>query len=418
MERTRYRNQLIFQVSIIGSLIIGLAGLTWANHRFVENDPGLNDFTPRWAATRWFMTKGQSPYSQQTVEDVQKLIFGNLSNSDNFEFYYIYPFFSTLLYSPFALIEDPTMARALWMTCLEIAMLGISGLGIFVLRWNPPKWIFAVVLLFPLIWYYSVRSVLNGNIVVLCTLFISIAFLSIRANHDSIAGFLLALALLLYQVYGLLFIFILIWAASNKRWSLFWSQWISLAFLLVAPTIFIPNWILPFLGEVINHASFGFTPQNVLTNWLPGVGKQLSWILSGFTIGLLVWEWKSAFGKDFRSFLWTACFTMVITDLIGLPVSIENFVILLPVLILVLAIWDERWGSLGRWLIGVSLFFLVFGIWAATIHVARLSINPDQDVILVFLPPLFSTIGLYWVRRWAIRPQLLFSDNLANDTLG
>ena len=83
-----------------------------------------------------------------------------------------------------------------------------------------------------------------------------------------------------------------------------------------------------------------------------------------------------------------------------------------------MAIWDERWGRLGRWLIGVSLFLLLIGMWAATIHAARQSVIPDLDVILVFSPPLFSIIGLYWVRRWAIHPQLLFSDNLANDTLG
>jgi hypothetical protein len=136
------------------------------------------------------------------------------------------------------------------------------------------------------------------------------------------------------------------------------------------------------------------------------VGKQTSWIITAVMIGVLLWEWKAMWGKDFRHFVWTACLTLNITFLIGLPFFIEYYILLLPVLILVLAVWDERWGIIGRILVLVSILLLVFGIWFAALRVGSRNISPDVDPILVFFTPGFLLFGLYWVKWRAIRKPL------------
>jgi hypothetical protein len=93
--------------------------------------------------------------------------------------------------------------------------------------------------------------------------------------------------------------------------------------------------------------------------------------------------------------------------LIGIPTSVENQAVLIPAVILVLAVWDERWGTLGRWLIASSLILLSAGLWWLGLVVERQGISPDLSPLLFFAVPVFTIIGLYWVRWWAIRASRL-----------
>lgn len=414
VDNLRNQRQLIIQFSLIFLALLSLVGLTWANYRFVVNDSGMNDFTPRWAATRWFLINGMSPYSQQTTSDILELIYGN-PNTESSGGRFLLPFFSVFIFTPFALIGDQNIARALWMTLLEVSAVGAAALGIFLNRWKPARWLFAAVLLFPLVWYFSVRAILDGNIIILSALTITVALLGVRTNHDSLAGIMLALSMVYYQVFFLFFITVLIWAASNRRWSLLWSSILSLAFILVAPMIFLPDWLMQFLRQVIISGNFGMTPGAVIFHWLPGVGKQTAWILTISMAALLISEVVAMLGKDFRRLLWVGCLALTATFLIGVPFEIEFYVILLPVIILVLAVWDERWGLVGRILVILSLGLLVFGTWVAAYNAGMKRVTPEVDPLLVFFTPAFLLFGLYWVKWRAIRKPLVIKDDLLVD---
>ncbi len=410
----RNQRQLIIQFSLVLFVIFSLIGLTWANYRFVQSDTGMNEFTPRWAATRWFLMKGMSPYSQQTTTDIQTLVYGEL-NAEREGGRFLFPFFSVFIYAPFALIGDPNIARAIWMTVLEVSAIGVTALCIIVNRWKPSRWLFALVLLFPLFWYFSVRAILDGNIIVLCALSVAFVFLGIRTNHDNFAGIMLALSMVYYQVLFPFLITVLIWAASNRRWSLFWSTIIGLFFISIAPILFLPDWIMQFLRQVINSGDFGMTPGAVITYWLPGVGKQTAWLLTFSMAAMMIWEIATMLEKDFRRLLWVGCLAINAAFLIGLPFYIEYYVLLLPVIILVLAVWDERWGLIGRILVVLSIVLLVFGVWLAAINAGQKRISPEVDPLLVFFTPAFLLFGLYWIKWRAIRKPLVIKDDLLID---
>ena len=50
--------------------------MTWGNFYFVNQSSGKNDFIPRWNGTRYYLTKGISPYSKQVTLEAQKLAYG------------------------------------------------------------------------------------------------------------------------------------------------------------------------------------------------------------------------------------------------------------------------------------------------------------------------------------------------------
>jgi hypothetical protein len=94
--------------------------LTWINYRYSVQNPGGSDFLPRWVGTRQFLMKAQSPYSDETTQEIQQRFYGRPARSDEDQVLFVYPFYSIFLFGPFALIDDYNLARAIWMTVLRL----------------------------------------------------------------------------------------------------------------------------------------------------------------------------------------------------------------------------------------------------------------------------------------------------------
>jgi hypothetical protein len=120
----------------------------------------------------------------------------------------------------------------------------------------------------------------------------------------------------------------------------------------------------------------------------------------------LVWEWRLAWGKDFHWFFWTACLTLVLTNLIGIQTATENYMVMFMALVLVFASWEQNWGMAGRILVVVSYLLLFLGVW--WLFFATLQIGGDQPMqglVMYFPLPVFLLLGLYWVRWWVLKPE-------------
>jgi hypothetical protein len=398
--------------------LIGLMAVTWGNYQFVLRNPGGNNFIPRWAGARIFMTQGISPYAAQAGREIQDIVMGSEVGSAEDRMDYPDPFYAFIVYAPFALISNMEWARAIWMTVLEVGVILIAVLSIFLSKWRIPKYISVMVVVFAVTWFYSVYSIMDGNVAILCTLAITASFLAIRSEFDVLAGSLLAIACIKPQIALLLILFIIIWSISHRRWLIIWSFVGGIVLLIALATLLLPGWFMQFLRQIIPYLEeFQFiTPGSLLSIPLPGIGKQLGWALSAAMVLVLLVEWRAALRKNFRWCLWTAYLTLVIAILVGIPSSIFNFVVLLPVIILVLVTIGNRWGNVGRVLMISSMAVLSFGFWG--LYLNRMSNGNDlqEDVLLYILPPLITLLGLYWVRWWAVNKQRLplqeFADRL------
>lgn len=409
------RRSFFALISVIVFGISALVSLTWANYRYAVQNPGGNDFLPRWKGTRLYLENGWSPYSREASREIQRMIYGRAARQGEDQVLFVYPFYAFIVFTPFAMIENYAMARAVWMTVLETALVLLTFLGISLGQWKPPRYLLVLVLVFGLLWYHGLRPLINGNASILVALFLAVAFFCIRAEQDVLAGILLALATVKPQMIVLLIPFVALWALSQRRWALITATLGSIGFLAAASSLLLPGWILENLRQIMAYPEYTQpgTPAAIFTLVMPGIGRQMGWVLTALTAGLLVVEWFSAWGKDFRWFLWTASLTLAITNLIGVPTATENFIALYPGLILVFTTWGERWGRIGRWLVWISLALLSIGLWYLFLRTLTPGIeHPIQHPVMFFPFPLFMLLSLYWVRWWYTRPPRVYLDQL------
>ena len=126
---------------------------------------------------------------------------------------------------------------------------------------------------------------------------------------------------------------------------------------LLVPRLIYPGWIpMNYLALLdFYEAGFPASPAAFLWAWLPGAGPWAMGVAAFILAGLLLILWWMALGKDERWFLWTAALTIVITNLVGLPTSISNHVLLIIPFALVFSVWTQRWPEKGQQL---SLFMM------------------------------------------------------------
>jgi len=406
------------ELSVFGIILIvlfALIGLTWSNNQFGIQNPGGNDFLPRWVGTRLFLTQDLSPYSEEVNREIQEMVFGREAKSGEDKSLFVYPFYSIFVYAPYALISDYNLARALWMTTLEISLIAITLGSLSLSQWRLHPVFIILLMIFSILWYHAVRPLINGNTAIVIALMIVGAFLAIRANLDSLAGILLAMTTIKPQMVILLIPFIFLWAISQRRWLLIWSTLGILVLLIAGMNLFVSDWIIQNLRQVFTYPSDTLpgTPGAILQEWLPGVGSELGWLLTIILAGVLIWEWRAAWGKDFQWFFWTACLTLVITNLIGIRTTTANYIALVPALILIFASWDIHWDRFGKFLVGFSYLLLLIGLWSLFIlTLTETQHQATQSSVMFFPLPLLLLVGLYWIRWWVVHPEDLWLEKL------
>jgi hypothetical protein len=410
------------QIQAIGAALISVlaaVGLTRANYSFALQNPGGNDFLVHWVGTRALLVDGISPYSDEVALRIQKMAYGRPAQPGEHELRVAYPLYSTGIFLPFAFISDYNLARALWMTALEVALLGLALLSLRLTGWKPGLWLLALFLLFSLTWYHAVRAVINGNAVILVAVFIAGALAAIQSGRDELAGVLLALSTIKPQVVILLVIFICIWAISVRRWGIVNWTVLSLIALSVGAAFFVPDWPLQNLWEVIRYPGYNppGTPGSALATWLPAAGIKLGWGLTVLLGILMLAEWSAARGQDFGWFLWTGSLTLVAGQWIGIQTDPGNFIVLFVPLVLIFAMWVKHSGTLGRVMVILGMLILFVGLWALFLVTLDASGGQrQQSPVMFFALPLLLLLGLYWVRWWAIRPARHFMNTLRVDS--
>lgn len=376
------------------------------NFKYASENPGGTDFLVHWEGTRAFIFEGISPYSDTVALRIQTATYGRPARQGEHELRVAYPFYSELIFAPFALIDNYNLARAIWMTFLEIALLGITFFSLRLTNWQPELGVLTILLLFSLLWYHAMRALINGNVVIFVALLIVASLLAIREKQDGVAGLLLAYSTIKPHLVILLLVFVFIWAISRKRWKLIlWTIGSEVLFIGLG-MLFLPNWILQNIWEVLRYRSYNppGTVADVFKEYFTGIGNQL---IIGFVVVLaivLIYEWVKAWKRDFNWFLWTASLTLVISQWIGIQTDPGNFIILFLPLILVLANINKRWPRSGVWAIVTVLLLLFFGLWALFLQTLQYGNQPQQSSIMFFPLPLCLFIGLYWVKWWATKP--------------
>lgn len=404
-------NRLSIVLIVLFLLVLaGLVGLTLANYRFSAQNPGGNDFLARWMGARKWLMEGISPYDPRVSLATQEMIYGHPANPEEGEDlnHFVYPLTSMVFFAPFGLLEY-LPARALWMTILELSLMGLAIVSMRLVRWQPKRIWTILLVLFSLLWYHGFRTIIIGQFAAIEALLITSALLLLRDEKDIGAGILFALSISKPQMAFLIIPFVLIWAYSQHRFSFIWSLFASSLGLFVLSLLFIPNWPLQMLWQLLQYPSYTQTgsPIDIIAASIPGLSVKLNIGLHIVIWGYLIVEWILTWKKPTQWFLWAAMMTLVITNFVTPRTATTNYVMLLPVLVLILKILRQRWGKVGEGVVGFVLVSLLFGLWLLFLNTVQG--NLEQPVM--YLPlPLICLLGLWWVRWWAIRPIRLPRD--------
>jgi hypothetical protein len=405
-------------IATITLVILALAivgGLTWANTHYASLHPGEKDFFVPWLAAGTLLQFGNSPYSEPAAQRAQVIYYGHLATQEEDPLRLSVPFPLELFYFPFALISDYALARGLWMTCLEIALIALAFVSLRLTGWKPSRSLMPVFLVFSIIWIYALLPLTGGSAVIFSSLAIMALLLAIRDGRDEMAGALLVFPFLQLDLSILLVIFILWWAVYNHRGRLVAGFLMTITILLAVSFFILPNWFFPYVAGVISHFHFlqSLSPMGIFSSWWTVVGPRLAWLLTGLLLIIIFIEWRNVRHKDFRHFLWTSCCILAITPLIGIPAVPQSYELLFLPLVLFLSILAERWSRPGRW--GVAAFGLIavlLGFWGITAGLFLSGSYIALSQVLALLFPTLLVIGLYWMRWWAVRPPRTWSDSL------
>lgn len=391
-------------ISALGLLLAVVVLLTWGNYQFAVRNPGGSDFMPRWLGTRQFLTIGRSPYSQGTTRAIQRFFYGRPALEGEDQQLFVYPHYSMLIFIPFAWTDNYQLARAMWMSTLELSLAAIAYISLLLSGWKPQRKLLLVYLLFTFLWYHSLRPVINGNAAVLVALFILLCLLGISRGNYSAAGIALALSTIKPHMVVLLIPFVLWWALSHREFRLIKSFFLTMLILVGGSWLVDRHWMMDNLRQMVFYPQYTLpgTPGGIFAEWWPSSGSRIGVWLSALLSVILLREWLAAYARDTRWMLWTAGLTLVITNLIGIRTASDNFIALFPLLPLLFSFWEQHWQRAGRWLVLSTMAVLFIGIWWLFLATLIKADQPTQHPILFFPLPLFLFFALYWMRFWAL----------------
>jgi hypothetical protein len=407
---TSKRHILQIVLLVIAILVIP-AALTYMNYRFSVQNPGGNDFLARWNGAREWLKNGLNPYSDEVSISTQKLIYGHPANIKKGEDLnqFVYPLYSMVFIAPLGLM-DYNLARAIFMTVLELCMGIICLVSLKITGWKVKRLGLIGLMLFALGWYCSVRTIILGQYSGINALLMLMAILAIQQKQDVAGGALLILSTSKPQMSYLLVIYVLFWAFTTRRWQIIWSMVISFVVLMIVSMAFLPTWPMDWLRQMISYPEYtsriGST-LSVVSGFMPGISTRLSILLHAAFYLYLLSEWIHSRGKDTNTFVWTAFMTLVVTNLVAFRTATPHYVALLGPIFLICKVLEDRWGNLGKG-INVSIFVVLFvGLWALFVG----TVKGVDEAAVVYLPvPFLSLFFLWWTRWWAIKPMKAFFE--------
>ncbi len=369
--------------------------LTWGNFLFSVQNPGGTDFLVHWVGARSLLV-GETPYSSDVAINIQTMIYGRPALPGEHEFYVVYPLYSSLFFIPFALVDDYQVARAIWMTALELGLILLTFKSLEIVSWKLNPVSMAFFMIFSLFWYHGLRQIVNGNIVVWVAVFLAFGVGFLKNGKDALAGILFAMSTIKPHLVLLPLACIFLWLLSLKRWQTIWFFLGTVLAFVIAGMLVVPDWPLQNLREVFRYTSYNppTTPGSALAALLPFSLINLDLVFSVSVVFLLIHEWRKMWGMAYESFLRIIGITLVLSQWSGITTDPGNFILLFLPLVIVLSFLQVRMGS---WSVLALMLLLFFGLWGIFLWTVDLTSLQVQSPIMFFPLPLFLLMGFYCV---------------------
>ena len=396
-------------------VFILLFGLLVLNIYLARLLPGGEQFFLRWSGARAFLVEQIEPYSVTIALRTQAVAYERQAFPLEYPYVLNDPFYIVLLYVPLALISDFGVARGVWMVLSEIVLTGLVYSFIRSLEWQPPRWLYFLLMLSAVFGYYSLLAFGSGTPAIVLTFLIFAVLYSLRSFSDEIAGALLFLVAYQWEVSLLFFLFVVVFVIANRRWRVLNGFGMSLVIFLAISFLSYPGWGVPYIRGVLSdwYRSSGMTFGNTMSAIFPNTRFSIG-LWTSLLLGIVLFlEWIGSVDSHYRRVAWTVCLSLAVTPLMGFAVFPSNHVVLVPSLILITMLVWERWTKhrvLFTLLVLLTSFLVPFWLYYQVVSGAAILYSR----LLVILPPVMTIVGLYWMRWWAFRSPRTWFDQLGD----
>lgn len=386
-------------------LVVAIGVLVFVNYLYAENYPGGKYFQTQWIATRGVLAERSSPYSDQILYQIQTSAYGRPAMSGEYEFRFVYPYFSLIVFTPFGLIKDFVIARAFWMTILELLLVGIYFLSMNLANWKIRLLPGLAIFLISVTFFHNLRAIVDGNLLVLVTFAVLAALIAIRDGKDEAAGLLLAITTLEIQYIFLGLALLLIYLIANRRFKTVGYFFGGLVILFGFSFLFLPEWMGEYGRQLV--LSISRNPFNSFTSLIRNIwgelGVRISITVTILTSLIILFEWFFVKGASFKRLLWVFFLTLVVSQWSGLPADATNFILLYPGLIYSLKLITERWQNKGETIVILIGAILYLSTWTVFfLYRGEKNLYYDPGIFFVILP-VVELLLLYWSRWWIIK---------------
>lgn len=397
------------------------------------------DYLPAWNGSQAFLFGNSDPYSSAISQKTQLEFYGRAAKAGEYPYALDVPFPLLLIYVlplflyrvlfllvsllPFSTLSLPIpdaswipWVRAFWMTFSEI---GITLLVFFALRladWQPKRWFTFLLLAISLTSFYSASALLDGSFSILLALALVGAFYAMRDFNDELAGFLLAISAMKWEVTLLPWFFLFLAVLTARRWRVFTG--LAMTWILLGGISFLiyPGWPWPYLRAVIMNWSADdlFTPTAIFHQWIPDLGGRVWFVFESIFLLILLLEWFGALrGKDYHRVAWVAALALAFTPLLGFSTTLADLAPLVFSFAFILPFAWERWKRYPYALL--TLIAILLFAFPLILKLPIVASRLPVDGLIFMIPPLAILVGLYWVRWTVIHPPRTWLDGVRRE---
>lgn len=383
----------------IGILLIVVIVYTWATWQyFTIPVPGGNDFLAHYSVWDLYIDEGVNPYSDEAALHTQELIRGRPARQGEDQNRLTYPFFSILVHGPFTFI-DYALARAIYMTLLQAAIIVSVILLLYLLSWKMSVKMNGVLLAWSILHYPESRGIILGQFAPIGFLSIILGLYLLHRKKDLWAGAVMVISTMKPTLVFLLIPFFILWAISEKRWQFIFGLVGTLLVLVLGSLLLLPSWIVDWLERIFAYPEYtvGQSPIWLLCHeYFPALGKQGELILSvALVLALMIIWWRFFRGIKTVSFYWVIGITLLVSNVIVPRSATTNYVMLLLPIMGLFAATTRNFKGGWRLIITLMLISLIGHWW---LHFSTVVGNQEQPIL--FLPiPIALGIWLIWGKR-------------------
>lgn len=402
MVRDQYRSVILGLIAIV--FFVGTVVVT--HNMLTAPYPGHNDFMSRWEGARSFWVDHLNPYGDQASLNIQQKIYGRPVKDGEDPGLFAYPMYTAVMVWPLVYM-DYAWASAIWMVLLAVCLMASLFFLLDLFQWRIASWLLGILCIWVLLFYYSARGLILGQVGVVVYFLELLALWSVLKERDNLAGVALAISTVKPQMGFLIVPFFLLWALRYRRWTFVVSFVVSMLALLGISFLLQPSWLgdwVAQLGQYPSYTALG-SPVWIITSYYLKLGGWAELLVSGVIGATMLVTWYWLLRGHPEQFMWAAVITLTVTHLIAPRTATPHYVVFIIPLMFYFAQIVRRNRRFGNLWVSLLLAVLLVVPW---VHFL-LTVDKHFEHPSIYLPlPFIMIVVLWWTRQqwWAFATRI------------